>query len=465
MTSAAKKSPLEDTTYSFPSYADFQVFSDTVSPGGTFLAGRAPAPYRKPTSGTTYATPAAPTPVPTPAPAPTPAPSPAPVVPGVPIPAPPDQPPVAGVPDVPDTQPLPEVVVTAPRESQASDADIAGVLSGATAVPVPRRRAPRPVRRRIRKPVRTPRRVAPPLRVPRIPIPVPEVLVTAARVVPFVALLTLVPDYLRLAMRADQYGTQHMLERMFPPLPRRKRDERTASNPERPRNPDQGPARGASPPAPDPGDPLDTLVVTGTRPRTVAAPSPVQLAPFADAGYVYPPELGRYFRPAPTRATRPTSRLTVNPEFVADPSLGVPPRVLLPSPVRRPRPVPKPVPGPAPIYPVEPEPQPLPRPRPLPAPVYPPPPPIRPLPPFPLPDRLPVPVPPPRPPPVALPAPNRRPPCPPCPPREPPKLPRIHCNAGYFKEHRFEELDKKVDWRQIDCDTGEVLARKPRKRR
>lgn len=374
MTSAAKKSPLEDVTYSFPSFDAFQAFDYTATPGGTFLAGRPATPYRRPTnppSGTTYE----PFPAPGPTPAPSPAPSPpmappadsgpvdsgGPVLPVVPQP-PPGQ--------VPTDDQVPEVVITAPAPSVPSEASfpLLGIVAGQT-VPVPRKPVRRPVRRRVPKPRPTPRRIRVPRLPPaRIPIAVPEVLISAARVLPYAGLLTLVPDYLRVLGRIDQYGTQHTFDRMFPPIPGKKRDERTVSDPERPGNPDANPVgdTGDTVSLDDSLQPADVVYVTGTRPSPVAVASPVQLAPFRDAGYVYPPELGRYFKPTPSRATRPSSKLRINPDLFAAPSVGVQPRVLQqPSQSPRPRALPEPFAGPSP----SPSPSPRPSPSPSPSPI------------------------------------------------------------------------------------------------
>jgi hypothetical protein len=159
----------------------------------------------------------------------------------------------------------------------------------------------------------------------------------------------------------DEYGTRHTFDRMFPPIPGKKH-ERPAADPERQRSSDPDAAGN-----PDPlGEPVDTVVVSGTRPRGVVADFPVQLVPFRDRGYELAPDLGDSARPNPSRNRRP--RLTVNPSFNPSP-VGSP--NVLQQPFANPGvgPVPKPTPAPSPAPSPRPSPSPAPRPSPSPSPI------------------------------------------------------------------------------------------------
>lgn len=236
-----------------------------------------------------------------------------------------------------------EVLVTGTRPSVPTlgSASIPFLTFGATAPqpgPKPSKR-PAPRRRRSPPPKRTRpvRPSSPPAPGPRIPIPVPEVLVQASRrLTPILGVLTLIPPFLDLLGRVDRYGTTHAFNRMFPPLPR-KDDERKSRDQNRPRSPDADPVGDRVAVT---GDPIDEVVVTGTRPKPLAPPAPLpgpSLSPTAQ------PDIGS--EPinwgAPERAPRPNPRPKPSP--VGSPNV-------LPQPVADPfaDPVPFPTPKPAP---------------------------------------------------------------------------------------------------------------------
>lgn len=288
---------------------------------------------------------------PTPTPTPTPAPSPPVVAP------PPDlPPPIDAAPTLePPVDEIPSVSVEAPRVPVDQSAGmVEGSLPFATLGPSTQPVRTKPVRRPVRRsrpaPRRTPRRIRPGPG-PRIPIPVPDLIpvvrVVARATVP-IAILSLVPPLLSVLGRVDRYGTEHMLHRMFPPIPRKRR-EREPSPHQRPGSADPDAVRNLRPDvagtaAPD----MPTVVVEGTRPSPMAPPATLPLAPFSDAGYIYPPEV-RSFAPAPSR--RPARRPAIRPSF--DP-LGKPARAPYPLPVPPPfplspgaRPAPRPAPAPS----------------------------------------------------------------------------------------------------------------------
>lgn len=261
----------------------------------------------------------------------------------------------------PFIDPSEPIIEQVPPEERGGVSEIDSVLVTGTrptsdplaAVPFSEQPAPAPVQppkrrpRRSRPPPRRTRPVRPqrPAPGPRIPIPVeplPEVKVTAPRF-PFFTLLTLVPYWIQGAMRLDQYGTEHMFNRLFPP---RKRDEQRTPD-QRPRDADKNPAGDPRAVAePVPGD-IPTLVVEGSRPSAFPAPAPVRqpsLLPI-DVGYAAPLNRPAGFpNPRSNARRRPRS----GPRFTLD--LGPQPlggfNVLpQPFPTSVPRPVRKPSPS------------------------------------------------------------------------------------------------------------------------
>lgn len=369
MTTASRKQNFfEDSNASGRSYTpdnfnDFQA----MQPTGSFITSP-PAATQNLLGriAQNYANFSTPRPVPTPSPTPAPTPTPTPV-----------QPPVVGSGDVPSgggsvpsvnppnvESPDDEVVVSAPREPAPTSLAEAlfPFLSGPSTKPLPRRTPRRPVRRSPPKPNRTPRRITRPFR-PRIPIPVPDLVPEVrviARAVPFAGLAALAPLYIRMLGWVDTYGTEHAFRRMFPPIPGKKTNERTTRNPERQGNPDKNPAGDTGPTAVLTDD-LDTVVVTGTRPRPVALDSPLQLVPLRSRGFELAPDIGDASRPNPSRNPRNKFRPRINPTLdprtrgkpyvlpFAGPDAGtVPNPTPAPSPSPSPRPTPSPAPRPSP---------------------------------------------------------------------------------------------------------------------
>lgn len=326
------------------SYNDFQAYYSVTSGPGLTPATRTGGQRRAP----------APTPSPTPTPSP-PVVAPAPDSPTAADPVPTLEAPV---------DETPTVSVVAPRVPVGDSAGVAyqeaafPFLLGATAEPVPRRKpARRPVRRSVPREKPRPRRpLRRPAPGPRIPIPVPAietVEVLARRTLPGV-LLTLVPYYLNVLGRVDRYGTTHTFDRMFPPIPGKKRERDPARRPDDlvgPRGPDANPA-GDIPDAL--GEPIDTVYVEAPRPSPFPTTDPVRLSPFRDAGYIYPPEVRGFApRPQPAKRPRPQSRYSFDPlgDAISEPyPLPLPRPFITPQP--RPRPADRPRPtSPAPVGP------------------------------------------------------------------------------------------------------------------
>lgn len=250
-----------------------------------------------------------------------------------------------------DDEALPSVTVSAPRIG-------AGSIPFATSPsrPVPKKPARRPVRRRPAKPVRRTRPLRPGPK-PRLPINVPELIPEVrviARAVPYAALLALVPPYLRMLGRIDEYGTEQTLDRMFPPLARkknaRKPDDSLGSGRA---DPDAFGDQFASPGAAR--DDLPTLVVSGSRPSPLPPLASLPELSFREPGYIYPPGLpdvgsGLKLRPA----RRPRKRLVVRPVLdlprgLSNPNvLQQPFQAPINSPLPKPTPTPSPRPGPSP---------------------------------------------------------------------------------------------------------------------
>lgn len=200
-----------------------------------------------------------------------------------------------------DDSDLPEIVVQAAGEPTP----VAPAMFPFAAAPVPAPAPKRPSRRPSRRkpaPKRRPLRTRPrPGRGPRVPIvePVPEVPVVARRVLPILGVLTLVPWFMGVLGRVDRYGTNRMFDRMYGAPGTRKDDER-ANDRLGSRSPDKNPA--GDPNAP--GEPIDEVVVTGSRPSPFPAPPSLYGAPLADPGVDYYPPVNRFIRPTPTRAPR-----------------------------------------------------------------------------------------------------------------------------------------------------------------
>jgi len=237
---------------------------------------------------------------------------------------------------------LPTVVVEAPLPVAPTWSDAAYPFD--VAVPAPRPRTPRPAPRRRRTKPAVPRRrpLRRPSPGPRIPIvePLPEVAVTARRALPILGVLTLVPWYIGVLGRVDRYGTQHTFDRMYGAPGTRKDDDR-ANDSQRPRSPD--PDTAGDPAAP--GEPIDEVIVTGTRPSPFPAPPSLFGAPLTDPGVDYYPPVNRFIRPDPTRLPRqrPGPRFSVGPETVGSPYvLPLSPPFYGPNPVRPSSPAPKP---------------------------------------------------------------------------------------------------------------------------
>lgn len=299
VTITGHRSPANET-YSGPYYPYVDYYS--------VISGRGLTPAT-PSKGAPRAT--------TPTPAAPPAPPPPVVA------APPDVP-APGAPDAGPTveAPLDEVVVTARPPSTVlgglfpeASFPFYGV-QGPTTKPVPSRRTPRTPRRRRSPPDRRTRPVRPrtPAPGPRIPIPVPEVVVTAARrLVPILGVLALVPPYLRMLGRVDAYGTDAMFNRMFPPIPGRKRGR--AEDPERPGSAEPDTAgdpvlSGGNAPSLD----VPTVVVEGTRPGPLPAPAPLPGPSLTVPGVDYYAPVNSPVRPPATNARRrPKQRFAVDP--------------------------------------------------------------------------------------------------------------------------------------------------------
>lgn len=270
-----------------------------------------------------------------------------------------------------------EVLVTAVRSQSPASipfdtyATAPGPRPKPSKRPAPRRRStPAPKRTR---PVR-PR--SPPAPGPRIPIPVPEIVVSATRsLLPILGVLSLIPPYMSILGRVDRYGTQHMFDRLFPPLPRRD-DERKPSNRGRPRSADPNPVGDRI--VADPLSDLPEVVVTSPRPRPFPAPAPLPGPSFSPTGAPNlgdvpinrgSPETAR--RPVAPPKPKPVGAPNVLPQPVANPFTDPVP---FPAPAPRPRPGPSsPTPRPpevisfpAPNAPGNPQLDPLPEPQPVP---------------------------------------------------------------------------------------------------